>query len=264
AVGAWQAQKQLQAATAELQLQMAFNGDGTTGTYPLDTLTPAAELTESQFPWVNHTFSHENLDAASYDLVLQESTRNNETAASMGFSNHDLRALVTPDVSGLANPAAMRAAYDAAVRFLVTDTSRPGMNNPTPQAGIYNPFQPGILMVPRRPNNLFYNVTTPSEWTREYNAIYHGFWGRDLTYQEILDKESDVLLQYMLRGEIDPWMFHQTNLRAYDGLHMLLGDLLDQALAKYTRILVLPVRSLTHSALGEWTAQRMAYDAAAV
>src|SRR5262249_10766915 len=132
----------------------------------------------------------------------------------------------------------------------------------TPQAGIYNRFQPSVLMVPRRPNNLFYNVTKPSEWTQEYNFLYHNFWGRDLSYAEILDKESDVLLQYMLRGEIDPWMFHQTNLRAYDGTHTLLGDLLDQTLGKYERILTLPVVGLGHAELGEWTAKRMRYDAA--
>jgi len=74
----------------------------------------------------------------------------------MGFANYDRRALITPDVSGLSNPEAMRAAYDAGVRFLVTDTSKPGMDNPTPQAGIFNPLEPRILMVPRRPVNLFY------------------------------------------------------------------------------------------------------------
>src|SRR5262249_51489862 len=155
---------QLQAPTAELFLHMAFNGVGTNpGEYPLDTLTPAALATESQFPWISHTYDHENLDAVSYDFAYREFTQNDATASSMGFSQFDRRALVTPDVSGLGNPDAMRAAYDAGIRFLVTDTSRPGMSNPRPQAGIYNQFQPGILMVPRRPVNLFYNVTTPAQ-----------------------------------------------------------------------------------------------------
>jgi len=263
-VAAWQAQKRLQAQTADLSLHMAFNGEGTTGTYPLDTLTPAADLTDSQFPWINHTFDHENLDAASYDLVYQEITRNNQVAASMGFANYDRRAMVTPDISGLSNPEAMSAAYDAGIRFLVTDTSRPGMDNPTPQAGVPNAEEPGILGVPRRPVNLFYNVTTPSEWTSEYDFFYHTYWGRDLTYDEILGKESDVLLQYLLRGEIDPWMFHESNLRAYDGVHTLLGDLLDRTLDKYGKIFVLPVRSLTLASLGEWTQGRMQYNAAGV
>ena len=112
--------------------------------------------------------------------------------------------------------------------------------------------------------NLFYNVTTPSEWTSEYNFLYRNYWGRDLSYGEILDKESDVLLQYLLRGEVDPWMFHQSNLRAYDGVHTLLGDLLDRTLEKYGAIYVLPVRSLTLAGLGEWTANRMRYNAAGI
>ena len=264
AVVAWQRQKELQSQTADLRLHMAFNGEGTTGTYFPDLLTPAAELTNSEFPWINHTYSHENLDAASYDVTYQQITRNNQVAASMGFANYDPRAIVTPDISGLSNPEAMRAAYDAGIRFLVTDTSRPGMNNPTPQAGILNWEDPRILMVPRRPVNLFYNVTTPTEWTNEYNYLYHSYWGRDLSYSEILGKESDVLLQYLLRGEIDPWMFHESNLRAYDGVHTLLGDLLDRTLEKYSSLFTLPVRSLTMTALGEWTQNRMRYDAAGV
>ena len=264
AVTSWQTQKHLQSQTAALALNMAFNGAGTTGEYALDTLTPAAELTQSQFPWINHTYSHENLDTASYDLAYQQITQNDQIAASLGFTNFDQRALVTPDVSGLKNANAMQAAYDAGVRFLVTDTSQPGMDNPTPNAGIYNPYQPAILMVPRRPVNLYYNVTTPTEWTNEYNYIYHTYWGRDLSYAEILDKESDVLLQYMLRGEIDPWMFHQSNLRAYDGTHTLLSDLLDQLLLKYEGLFNLPVRSLTHAALGEWMANRMKVNGAGI
>ena len=264
ATDVWQTQKQLDPQTAGIRLHMAFNGEGTTGTYPLDTLTPAADLTDSHFPWINHTFTHENLDAVSYAVAYQEITRNNQKAAAMGFADYDRRSLVTPDVSGLSNPEAMRAAYDAGVRFLVTDTSQPGMDNPTPQTGIWNQHQPGILMIPRRPVNLYYNVTTPSQWTSEYNSFYRTYWGRDLTYSELLDKESDVLLQYMLRGEIDPWMFHQGNLRAYDGTRTLLGDLLDRTLDKYGRLFVLPVQTKPMDALGEWMQQRMKYNAAGI
>jgi len=119
-------------------------------------------------------------------------------------------------------------------------------------------------MIPRRPVNLFYNVSTPTEWTNEYNYLYHNFWGRDLSYTEVLDKVSDVLLQYLLRGEVDPWMFHQNNLRAYDGVHTLLGDLLDRALQKYSAIVVLPIRSLTQAAIGDWTKARMRYNGAGI
>ena len=260
----WQNAKQQQPQTQALHLHMAFNGEGTTGIYSNDTLTPAARNTQAEFPWINHTFTHENLDATSYNVTTQEITRNNDIAATMGFSNHDPRALVTGDVSGLYNAEAMRAAFDAGIRFLVTDTSRPGQDNPSPQAGIPNWSEPGILMVPRRPTNLFYNASTRTQWRGQYNDLYRSHWGRDLSYAEILDKESDVLLQYLLRGEVDPWMFHQSNLRAYDGVHTLLGDLLDRTLDKYRAIFTLPIRSLTLAQLGEWTQRRMDYAAGGV
>ena len=265
AVAAWQTQRQLETLTAGLRLHMAFNGDGTTfGRYDLDTLTPTATVTQSRFPWINHTFTHENLDTVSYDVAYQEITRNNAVAASLGFSDYDRRALVTPDISGLSNPEAMSAAYDAGVRFVVSDTSRPGMDNPTPQTGIPNWQEPRILMIPRRPVNLFYNVSTPAEWTKEYNDIYRTYWGRDLTYAEILDKVSDVVLQYVLRGEVDPWMFHQANLRAYDGVHTLLGDFLDRLLQKYSSLFVLPVQSPTQVSLGGLMRGRMRYNTSGV
>ena len=264
AVAAWQTAKRLEAPTANLLLHMAFNGEGTTGTYFPDTLTPAAKATQSQFPWINHTYSHENLDNVGYDTAYREISRNHDIAASMGFTSYDRRALVTPDISGLSNPDAMSAAYDAGVRFVVSDTSRPGMDNPRPQTGFPNALEPRIYEIPRRPVNLFYNVTTPSQWTNEYNFLYRSYWGRDLTYSEILDKESDVLLQYVLRGEVDPWMFHESNLRAYDGVHTLLGDLLDRTLQKYNGLLVLPVRSPNQVSLGQFMQDRARFNGAGV
>ena len=59
-------------------------------------------------------------------------------------------------------------------------------------------------------------------------------------------------------------MFHEANLRAYDGVHTLLGDLLDRVLAKYSGLFVLPVTSPTLAALGQSTQDRMDYNAAGV
>ena len=101
--------------------------------------------------------------------------------------------LVNPGYTGLTTAAVMQAMFDVGIRYVVGDTSVQGYDNPSPNAGIYNPLQPQILMIPRRPTNLFYNVSTPDQWVAEYNDIYRSFWGRDLSYAEILDHESDVL-----------------------------------------------------------------------
>lgn len=261
----WQNGKHAVATTSNIALTMAFNGYGTIqGAYTPDTLTPTAKSNQAPFYWVSHTWDHTNLDAISYKDATSEIVQNNQAATTMGFSHYNRVNMVTPDVSGLTNPNFLQAAYDNGIRYLVTDTSRAGYNNPSSNAGIYNSYQPQILMLPRRPNNLFYNVSTPAAWVSEYNCIYQSFWGHALTYQQILDVESQTLLTYMLKGDIDPWMFHQPNMRAYDGTHTLLGDLLDMMLQKYQQYYNLKVISPTMDSLGKTVANRMKYNASGV
>jgi hypothetical protein len=262
---AWQNSVRARPGMQNVTITQAFNGYGTTtGAYQPDTLTPVARSNQAQFYWVSHTYDHTNLDAVDYATAASEITQNNQVAASLGLTHFSPSNMVTPDVSGLTNPSYLQAAVDNGIRYVVTDTSRAGYDNPSPNAGIYNTYQPSLLMIPRRPNNLFYNVSTPDEWTAEYNCIYHSFWGRDLSYQEILDLESQTLAIYMLKGDLDPWMFHQSNLRAYDGTHTLLGNLLDLTLQKYQQFYNLPILSPTMDQLGQTVAQRMQYNAAGV
>ncbi len=259
----WQQSKRVQPTTQGLTLSLAFNGVGTTGIYSPDTLTPLAGNVQGQFYWLNHTYDHLNLDAVDYATATQQIQQNNTVAATtLRLTHYSTANMVTPDVSGLTNAQFLQAAHDSGIRYLVSDTSLPGYNNPSPNAGIYNSLQPSILMIPRRPTNLFYNVSTPQEWGAEYNCLYASFWGRNLTYQEILDQESQVILFYLLRGDLDPLMFHQANLRAYSGNRTLLGDLLDLTFQKYNRLFTLPITSLTMDSLGQQMAARMQYNTA--
>jgi len=243
--------------TADLRFDWALNGYGTGAADPL---TIRAQALGPSFKWISHTWDHTLLDNVSYAVALAEFTRNNTLVSSLGLLPYDIRSLVTPAISGLNNPDAIHAAFDAGIRFLVDDTSVAGWNNTSPNAGIYSAFQSEVLIIPRRPTNLFYNVSTPDEWQAEYNGIYRSYWGRDLSYAEILDVESTVLLQDLLRGANNPWMFHQANARNYGGGRSLLSDLHDSVLAKYAGASRLPIVSDTMDAVGERVAMRMQYD----
>ncbi len=271
----WQTNLQKQKNTPSFMLDLAFNGEGSSGIYPNDTLTPAVRAYKNRFNWVNHTYSHPNLDYITHTLALQELRQNNDFARkTMGFSNYFGDAFVQPDISGTGNADFMQAARDFGLTAMITDTSRPGGDNPSPNSGYFSTLQPSILIIPRRPTNLFYNLTTPDEWVSEYNCYYGPtgtcadgawrYWDRNLTYGEILDKESDVMLQYLLKWDLDPLMFHQANLRAYDGSRSLLTDLLDATLAKYNQLYSLPVRNLTEHSLRVQMARRMDYDASGI
>lgn len=272
-VASWQDQAQADPILAGFRIDLAFNGWGTTpGLYKDDTLTPAAVALQDRFKWISHTWDHVNLDGASYTDAAAEVTRNSDAAVRLGLASYSRAALVTPEVSGLFNAKAMQAAADSGVRYIVSDTSRPEHGTPGPNDGTYNPLVGSLFQIPRRPTNLYYNVTTPSEWAAEYNSLYapggrFPTWDHALSYSEILDKESDALLQYLLRGEIYPWMFHQTNLRRFTSggtAHSLLTDLIDATVRKYEALFTLPIVSPTMEATGAWLENRMKVRAAGV
>src|SRR5262249_26452870 len=130
--------------------------------------------------------------------------------------------------------------------------------------GYYNRVRPELLMIPRRPTNLFYDVTTPDLWTNEYNYLYRSQFGRDLSTEEVEEQETEILVSYLLKGENDPWMFHQANLSAYDGQHSTLTDLLDRILDRFEGLSTLPIMSPSMEELGERVAARTGYYAANV
>jgi hypothetical protein len=256
----WQAAKQSNPISQNFILSMAFNGQGTVpGVYPNDDLTSSTQANQAAFNWINHTFDHTNLDSVTYEKAVSEITQNNAVAAQLGFTNFNLANMVTPDISGLRNPDFLQAAADNGVKYVVSDTSRAGEGNPTPNTGIVNQVQPAIFEIPRHPNNLFFNVATPDDWAAEYGCIYPQL---GYTYPQILDNISDSFVVNMLKGDIDPQMFHQPNLYAYDGTHSLLGDLMDMTFSKYSNLVSFPVLSLREDAIATEMMNRSLYNSA--
>jgi hypothetical protein len=258
----WQGTTHSNPVSSNFIVSMAFNGFGAQpDSYPNDDLTPATLANQAAFNWINHTFDHTNLNNVTYAIAVSEITQNNSTATALGFTNFNPANMVTPDISGLNNPAFLQAAVDNGVNYVVSDTSRPGEDNPTPNTGIINQYQPSILEIPRHPNNLFFNVATPDDWAAEYNCIYPEL---GYNYTQILDNISDSFVANMLKGDLDPEMFHQPNLHAYDGTHSLLGDLVDMTFAKYANLVNFPILSPAEDALGTKMANRAQYNLAGV
>ncbi len=245
---------------------MAFNGLGTVaGEYPGDDLTPYVKTNKAMFKWISHTYTHPMLDDLTYAQSLPEITKNNQVATSLALPNFSRANMVTPNISGLTNAQFIKAAYDSGIRYFVTDTSIPAHRPASPNVGIPNWVDARILMIPRHANNLFFNVSTPAEWASEYNSIYHAYWGRDLTFAEILDNQAELLLGFLLKGDNSPLMFHQPNLRNYNGAgNTLLGDLLSNVADKYEQLYNFPALSPTMNALGVTLQQRMTYNASGV
>jgi hypothetical protein len=264
AVVNWQRKLQTAPLTRNVRLTMAFNGEGANGLYKPDTLTPAAKKYASDFHFVSHTWNHPVMDVPFTFAQTATQVLYNDAMALKLKLPIDFRNLVTPNVSGLRNPEALRGMVASGVRYLVTDTSQTGYGNPTPNTGLWNEFQPKLFMIPRYPTNLYFNVSTPAEWVAEYNCMYASYWGRNLSYAEILENISDTMVTYLLKGDLNLLMFHQPNLRAYNGKRSLLGDLVDLTVAKYSALVTFPILSPAMHAIGDKMIARQTFDQAGV
>lgn len=262
----WQTKFRTRTLGKNFRYDMVFNGLGTVaGQYENDDLTPFVKTNKSMFKWISHTYTHLNMDAVDYATALGELTQNNRAASTLGLPGYNRIHLVTGQISGLQNPQFVKAAYDAGIRYLVSDTSIPSHRPASPNVGVPNWVDPRILMIPRHANNLFYNVSTPTEWASEYNYIYNAYWGRDLTYAEILDNQAELLLGFLLKGDVSPLMFHQSNLRDYNGAgNTLLGDLLNKVADKYEQLYNFPALSPTMNGLANTLENRQAYNQSGV
>ncbi|MES1209898.1 MAG: polysaccharide deacetylase family protein, partial [Pseudomonadota bacterium] len=251
----WQAARRQKPVTADFRAAFCVN---TAKAVDGDPLTAKAQAIGAGFAWINHTWDHADMTAMDYATALAELTRNDDRVAQLGLTPYDVAAAVTPDVSGLMNANVLGAAAAAGVRYLVSDSSQPGQNNPSFNEGIASPLQAGILLIPRRPTDLYYSVSTPAQWVAEYNTRNSA----TLDYPTLVDKVSTTLLGYLLRGENDPWMFHQADTRDNGGGHSLLSDLLDATFDKYAALVTVPIVSPTMDALGARVAARMQLDTA--
>lgn len=249
--------------------QMAFNGDGTQPSeYPDTSLADGMRAAEDEFYWINHTWDHANMDEMRSELAEVEIGRNCELAEDWQLSRWHCSEAVTPQVSGLDNPDAVAGMLAAGVRYVVSDTSiteelnagNPG-TNPSHNVGRRNPHDPALFQVPRYPTNIFFNCSNVAEEVGLYNQLYSEFWGKALTYQEILEVETDLALSYLLTYSVNPIMFHQANLRFWDnGQHSLYTDWVDLLVERYTALVDLPILGLDMTAIATVMQEREALD----
>jgi hypothetical protein len=283
----WQNARKLKPSTPAMKTEFAFVGVGSTaGEYVPDNLTPAVQLHKNDFGFINHTFDHFNLDCGDCPdptgvitttaaQIQSEITQNIAQGQALGLP-FDTDVMVQPDISGIntpPNPMAQKAAADAGIRYWIGDTSRAGQNNPTFNTGFYAPGDSRLYVVPRHPTNIFYDVSNQAQVVDLFNYFYAPggvlcpittCYTTKQTYTQILDHESDYLLRYLLQGDLDPLMFHTPNVRAYDGTHSVLSDLLDRTFSRYEALVKVPIQNKSFRQVGQAEQARGAFNASGV
>jgi hypothetical protein len=263
-----------------------------------DALSAATHCYHSAFRWINHTFGHLSFDdTTSLADVNSQISQNLTVATGLGglrlsAREFDPSVLVTGNHSGLGyfdevlplvNAGKSRASVNLingaqalGIRVMASNTSAPttlpictstpedcSQNNPSPNQGQRFPSNlpaNDILLEPRFPINIFYNTTTPVELTDEYNTIYRAYWGRDLSFQEIMDFESDVVVSHILSGSVNPHYVHQSNLRNYGNGNCLLCVFMKNVATKYAKLKSLPVQNPSMADIAKRLLARTAYD----
>ena len=188
----------------------------------------------------------------------------------LNFTDFNPANMASPGVTGLNDPLVPMYLYQNGIRYVVSDTSvtnQPNNGpNPSPNIGIVNSFAPGIYEVPRYPNSIYYNAANWADIEAEFHCIYGPDPGPaqppydSFLANDILNYTTDTFVVNMLKGDMDPQMFHQPNLHAYDGTNSLISDVYNQTFAKYKKVYKLPVLSLTIDQLGESMKARNAYN----
>ena len=119
------------------------------------------------FAWVSHTFTHENLENATYyDTNLQMSFNYHHaqvlglTDSALGWSN---KTFIPPGITGMHNGDALKALIDNGIVGGVGDSTRPALVNPN---NIYWPLvttvgangYAGYTIFPRQATRIYYNA----------------------------------------------------------------------------------------------------------
>jgi hypothetical protein len=214
------------------------------------------------------------MDLMTRTAAASEVTRNCALATRYALSGFSCTEAVTPDMSGLTNPNAVLGILDAGARYVVSDTSitaevaaargtTPG-DNPSFNVGRINTMDARLYQVPRHPTSIFYDVFTRAAAVDEYNTIYRSYWGRDLSYDELISTDTLFGLHYLLSGDIDPLMFHQGNLRRElvgTTYHSLAGDWVAASAMRFVALVNLPILTLTERGIATAMQARAAFNA---
>ncbi|KAK3349655.1 hypothetical protein B0T25DRAFT_247462 [Lasiosphaeria hispida] len=228
----------------------------------------------STFSAVSHTFTHEELNNATYYDAAREVDFNTAWLKQIGLwdgSRFSPSGLIPPAITGLHNGDAIRAWLDNGIRFVVGDNTRPVLRNQE------NSFWPlittveangyaGLVVLPRWATTIYYNCysqeCTLQEWINTS--------GGSSTFASLLDNARAVNTRYLLGLHPDPFMFHQANLRSGDvdsitvgsqsGPLSLLQIWVETITQEMARLTNWPVTSLKHDDIGTLFLERMQLD----
>lgn len=226
------------------------------------------------FAVVSHTFSHEELNNATYHDANREIFFNIAWLKQIGLWNSarsSQQGLIPPAITGLHNGDAIKAWYDNGIRFVVGDNTRPVLRNQN------NTFYPlittvadngyaGMTVIPRFATTIYYNCDTAACTTLEWVTTSGGSG----TFVNLLIDAKLTNTRYLLGLHPDPYMFHQANLRTGDvatftvgtqtGTMSLIQIWVETVTQEMARLTNWPIFSMKHDDIGQYFLDRVTLE----
>eukprot|EP01111_Echinosteliopsis_oligospora_P000404 TRINITY_DN1042_c0_g2_i1.p1 TRINITY_DN1042_c0_g2~~TRINITY_DN1042_c0_g2_i1.p1 ORF type:complete len:869 (+),score=262.17 TRINITY_DN1042_c0_g2_i1:138-2744(+) len=263
-------------ATSNITIDFPYNGNGIieAGGFTKDKLYLMAKQLINDFTWQSHTYTHPYLDNLTYNEAKLEMTENllPTTLQLFGSYNHPRysnKSMVTPSISGLYNANAMKALWDVGIRSVVGDNSRTDLKTPFQYHGFYTTIEKngfaGLYIMPREATYIYYDCSIPRELESEYNHLYTTYYGGPSTLDDIVTREGKRVTLLFLAFRIDPYMFHQANMREYldpaTGKNTsLLRHWIEAVVARFYMYYDLPIHAHTHDLLTQKWLNRESRD----
>lgn len=218
------------------------------------------------FAGVSHTFSHEELNNATYHDASREIAFNIAWMKQIGLwtgNKFSPAGLIPPAITGLHNGDAIKAWMDNGIKFVVGDNTRPVLRNTN------NTFYPltttvagngyaGLTVIPRWATTIYYNCDTQACTTQEWIVTSAGSG----TFTNLLNDARTTNSRYLLGLHPDPYMFHQANLRTGDVDNITVGPVsgalsliqiwVETVTQEMMRLTNWPIFSLKHDDIGQY------------
>lgn len=227
------------------------------------------------FAHVSHTFTHEELNNATYHDAAREIFFNQAWLKQMGIDQADrfsAESIIPPAITGLHNADAIQAWLDNGIKYVVGDNTRPVLLNqdskfwPLASTVEGNGLE-GLYILPREATTIYYNCDTPACTLQEWKDTSAGKG----EFEDLLKDARLTNTRHLLSLKADPYMFHQANMAYTDaethtvgsqtGKMSLLMLWVETVAQEMTRLTNWPLTSLKLDDIAHYFIDRATLDA---
>lgn len=228
----------------------------------------------NQFGHISHTFSHMNLNNATYADAKREIQFNQAWLKQLGIdkaTRYSDNGIIPPAITGLYNGDTLQAWVENGIVQVVGDNTRPQTRNtghpywPYITSKATNGYD-GVTVIPRYSSRIYYNCHTAECTTYEW-TVTSSVTG---TFDDLLALEKESNVRNLLALQADPYMFHQANMYQEGVASRTIGDQTrkmslvmiwtEVVTQEFLRLTNWPLKTITQKDLAVYFTDRMALD----